>query len=271
MSYEVKEASTHDGQPIECFEFVSNYTTYRYTSYDRTVVVASQTFEPLAIKRSTIKAGTHEEDNLDIQVEIPATSRLAKDCAYYLTPPRLTMTIYRVHEGDDFATDYVIYWKGPVANLSVDKNIATIRVPSVFSNLLSGHVPSVFYQNPCNHVLFDGGCKIVRASHNVTTTIVLVSPTALQIASVGGFPDQYFKGGEVVNIPTGERRLIIDHTADTIQINYPFGEASIGQAVEVTAGCDHSYEGDCKLKFSNQVNYGGFPFIPTINPFIHGF
>lgn len=271
MSYIAKDGSIHSGQPIECFEIVTSYFTYLHTSCDRTVTVAGKTFTPLAMKRNEVKAGAQSEDNADVQIEIPATCKLAKDCAYFLTPPRMDLTIYRVHEGDDFSLDYVIYWKGVVANFSLEGQIAKIRIPSIFANVLSSAIPTIYYQNPCNHVLFDGGCKVPRADNNVVTTILLAANLSVQIASVGGFPTGYFNGGEIVLSGTGERRMITDHTADVLTISYPFGAVNDGDACEVTAGCDHAYEGDCKLKFDNKINYGGFPFIPSINPFRSGF
>jgi hypothetical protein len=35
------------------------------------------------------------------------------------------------------------------------------------------------------------------------------------------------------------------------------------------AGCDHSVS-TCAARFGNLANYGGFPFIPTKNPFSTG-
>jgi len=35
------------------------------------------------------------------------------------------------------------------------------------------------------------------------------------------------------------------------------------------AGCDHSVS-TCAARFDNLANYGGFPFIPTKNPFSTG-
>ncbi len=271
MSYDLKEASIAEGRPIECFEIITSFSTYLYTSFDRPVSVAGKDFVPLAMKRNEVRAGVQTEDNSEVLIEIPATCKLAKDCAYYLTPPRMDLTIYRVHQGDDFAVDYVIYWRGVIANFSLEKDVAIIRVPSVFGNVMAGNVPSIYYQNPCNHVLFDGGCKVARASNNVVTTIVAVNNLTVQIASTSGFPNGFFNGGEIVIGANGERRMIIDHTADLLTINYPFGGALAGQTVEVTAGCNHSYAGDCKTKFDNNINFGGFPFIPTVNPFSQGF
>ena len=43
----------------------------------------------------------------------------------------------------------------------------------------------------------------------------------------------------------------------------------VGTEVEVFAGCDHTIA-TCKTQFDIVVNYGGFAFVPTRNPFESG-
>jgi hypothetical protein len=45
-----------------------------------------------------------------------------------------------------------------------------------------------------------------------------------------------------------------------------FDGIAVGQAVTLYPGCDHTTT-TCDGKFSNLNNYGGFPHIPTKNPF----
>ena len=47
---------------------------------------------------------------------------------------------------------------------------------------------------------------------------------------------------------------------------YNFAIPTLGQTVDVFAGCDHSLA-ICESKFANVINYGGFPFVPIKNPF----
>lgn len=268
--YDDRETSIHDGEPIECYEFAGSYKTYRYTSSDLPVTVGGNVYTPQAIQRSNVKAGVYDEDNIKIDVNMPISVALVKDYGFQITPPRLMLTIYRVHRGTDFATDFVTFWKGLVTNFNIVDNTATITVPSIFGDAMSGNVPSVYYQTPCNHVLFDSGCKISRAANTVTTTVVAVDGNNVQIASAGGWPDGSFIGGEIADTTHNDRRMIVGHAADLLTINYPFSNLLVGTTVEVTRGCDHGYNSDCKNKFNNQINHGGFPFIPAVNPFQDG-
>lgn len=268
--YEDREESVHDGEPIECYEFTGSYKTYRYTSSDLPVDVLGNTYVPAVIKRSNIKAGTHSEDNIDVKLEMPITLALVKDYGFQVTPPRLYLRILRVHRDTDYATDVAIYWQGEVTDFNTDNNTATITIPSAFGNAMAGNIPSVYYQSPCNHVLFDSGCKISRAANSLTTTVVAVSGNNVQLATAGAFPDGAFIGGEIADTVHNDRRMIVAHASNLLTVNYPFSNLIPGASVEVTRGCDHGYNSDCKLKYNNQINHGGFPFIPSINPFESG-
>lgn len=268
--YSDREASIHDGEPIECYEFVGPYKTYRFTSSDVAVIVNGNEYKPAAIERTEIKAGVHDEDNLEIKISIPITSQLVKDYAFQVTPPRLTLTLYRVHRGTSFASDFAIAWKGDVTSMKVENNKATIAIPSIFGNALAGNIPAIVYQTPCNRVLFDEGCKVSRAANSHTTTVQEIDGSSILLASVGGWPDGSFIGGEIADLAHNNRRMITAHASNLIVVNYPFANLTAGMEVVVTRGCDHAFNGDCKNKYANQINFGGFPFIPSINVFESG-
>lgn len=269
-AYDNKELSVHEGNPIECFEFVGSYRTYRYTSGDVPITVGGNLYSPIAMRRSAVRAGTHNEDNVQVQLELPITAEVAKDYGFQVTPPALDLTIYRVHRDTDLAVDAVIYWKGPVTSITVGNDIATIVVPSAFSAALSGNVPSVYYQAPCNRVLFSTGCGVSRAMNSVTAIVVNISGNVIQLSTNGGFPDNWFVGGEIADTAHNDRRMVIAHAADQVTVNYPFSKLAVGTEVQVTSGCDHAFNGDCGTKYDNQINFGGFPFIPSVNPFVEG-
>ena len=268
--YTDRETSGHDGEPIECYEFVGSYKTYRYTSGDLAVTVNGNVFEPALLKRTNVKVGTHSEDNIDLNIEMPVSLAMAKDNAFQLTPPRLRLTVYRVHRGTNYATDFSIYWIGNTYKWDVDGESCTVNIPSVFSAALAGNVPSIFYQAPCNHVLFDSGCKISRAANKVTTTVTGITGSVVQVATIGAFVSGDFIGGEVADIAHNDRKMIVLHAGNVLTVNYPFSTLQIGATVEVTRGCDHAFEGHCKTRYANQINFGGFPFVPSINPFESG-
>lgn len=265
MVYQDRENSAVDGSPIEGFKFVGSFKTYLYTSSDREQVINGETYTPIAIQREEIPSGTQEESQLELRVRLPRDVDLVNDYAYAPGPPVLSLEILRYHQGDDSAVEYVTAWKGPVTGFSITGNTASLIVPSIFSVLLTGTIPTVSYQTVCNHRLYDDRCQVSRASFSETSTVQQVQGTEITVAS-SSFADGVLVGGELVNTTTNERRLIIANVGSAITVNLTFAGLSVGDTVEFVAGCDHSFD-TCRDKFNNTLHFGGHPYIPSINPF----
>lgn len=268
MAYVEDEVSVHGSAPVELYLFEGTFGEYCYTSSELPVTFEGRDYLPVPMQRSEVVAGTQDDDKLDVTVELPVTAELIRVYAFQISPPELEVTIYRKHRGSAF-DDFALYWVGKVGGVSVSEGIGTLRSPSILSEALSGNAPSVYYQTPCNHVLFDNRCQVSRVANSVTTEVTSVNDIFVAVASIGGKPDLFFVGGEMVT-EHGERRMVIGQAGLTLTVNYPFANVVEGTSVEVVAGCDHDYEGDCASKFDNQKQYGGFKFIPTYNPFESG-
>lgn len=272
MSYEARELSAHDGQPVECYEFFGTHLAYRYTTADEPRVIDGVTFEPLPMGRSGVKVTTPTDTQAEVTLDIPADIPMVKEYAFQITPPALYLRMYRMHRGDDPNSEFAIYYQGPVTSIEVtEDDRAEVSATSELGAILSANVPSVYYQAPCNHVIFGPGCGISRALHSVATTVIAHEGNSIAVASVGSFPDGYFVGGEVLHGDTGERRMIVGQALENITINFPFSRNLTGESVEVAAGCDHAWKGDCKNKYDNTERHGGHPLIPSVNIFTDGF
>lgn len=265
MSYEIAENSVHDASPVECYKFIGSFRTYYYTSADTEQTVNGETYQPVAGSRGNVRAGTQSDDSLALEITLPFNLDVVRDYAYAESPPALTLEVYRVHRGTNFATDWNLLWKGKVSSFNVDGRVAKVRVPSIFSRALQGNLPSAYYQAPCNHVLYDSLCKVNRSANLTTTNVTDAAQLTVNVVD-DGVADGVLAAGEIVNTRTGERRLILDNLANTIHFSYPFVDMKVGDQVELTKGCDHSFS-TCKAKFSNGANFGGHPYIPADNPF----
>lgn len=266
MSYAVKDRSIHDGAPIECYEFVASHKTWRFTSYHTAVTVDGDLYTPLPITRSAIDVGSVIDALQTMDFNIPCDHELAQTFCYTISPKELAVTVKRVHEGDDFATDFRVEWKGDISGASASGKWATIKTAGKFQTKLNGNTSSVFYQRTCNHVLFDVRCKVVKASF---TTSALVVKVQGQIITVDN--DDVANGdliaGEMLNTRTGEVQGIIDNITNVLRIGYRFFDIVVGDFVDLTQGCDHQRLGHCKNRFNNVDNYGGFDHVPERNPF----
>ncbi len=258
--YDDKENSIDDGSPYELYWWKGTYRSYYYTTDSVEHSYLGNTYVPIAgLSRSDIKAGTHEEDNVDLTVKLPITDQLVKDYAFQTTPPALELVIFRFHRG---ATTAVDYWKGKVASMVTADNVTTVRVPSKFGSVLQGNIPSAYAQPPCNHILFGELCGVSRVLNSVDTTVVSVVDRTIVVASVGAFPDGYFVGGEIVQPERNERRMIIAQAGTSLTVNYQFGRLLPEENVQVAAGCDHSRGPNGCAKYSNLPRFGGDPYVP---------
>lgn len=250
---------------MECYRFIGSFREYLYTSADVPVTLDGRTYNPAAISRDSLRAGTQEDDTLALELTLPHDIAVVRDYSYADSPPALRLEVFRVHRDSDFVTDFILMWKGEVISFSVDGRTATLSVPSIFARALQGDVPTIYWQAPCNHVLFDQRCGLIRATYQTTTTVLVVSGTDIEVVDQF-FADQFLVGGEMVNQRTGERRLITYNLANLIRVRVKFADCRVGDVVDMTAGCDHSFT-TCKGKFTNGLRFGGHPFIPADNPF----
>lgn len=268
MSYAAYETSVHDAAPVECYRFTGPSQSYRYTSSERDQVLLAETFIASSIKRNTVRGGSQSDDRLLLEIELPFDADVVRDYAYALSPSRLLVELFRVHRGTTFDTSYTLLWKGKATSFSVEGRVCKIRVPSIFTTALEGDVPTVFWQTPCNHTLYDSRCQASRAAHSIDTVVVAVADTSVTVETVGSI-STLLPAGEIVLDRTGERRLIVGTTANTLVVNYPFSDILEGDECTLSKGCNHSFA-TCVDTFDNGVNYGGYKDIPGDNPFQGG-
>jgi len=266
--FEITESSEQSGSPVEGYRFTGTFKTYFYTSAEADVTINGQLYLATpGIKRDAVRSGSQNDDGLDLQVTVPFDLDIVKDYGLQISPPDLVLEIFRFHAGDNPATDFAVIWKGPVMSFSITGHEAKMRVPSIFAVALQGEIPNVYWHNPCNHVLYDARCQVVKdaLTQKFTTVSSITDETTIVVAD-DGFADTVLQAGEMINTTKGERRLIIDNVADLITIAFPFFKIEVGDAIELLVGCNHQFT-TCKVKFSNAPQYGGFPFIPNDNPF----
>lgn len=264
-TYDNLEQGEATSAPVEGYKFIGTFKTYRYTSADTIQYIAGEEYLPIAVSRSRVKAGTQEDSNLSLDLTIPFDIDVVRDYAYAQTPPKLNLEVYRKQQDVATGDNYALFWKGLVRGFSVTGRTASVTVPSIFSLALQGEIPNVYYQVPCNHVLYDKRCKVDRAAHTIQATVAVVNHTQIQLVTPAGATSLY-AAGEIVSGRNGERRLILNNDDVNIDIGYAFVDLVPGDTVFLSKGCDHSLA-TCKAKFNNVINHGGFNYIPADNPF----
>lgn len=278
MAYYDDEASEDAGEPVELYEFTAPTTAYRYTSGPVAVVYGGNTYSPAAgLERATVGTGSTNGGS-SITVTMRAAESVVQVYGFATEPRTLRLRIYRTQTT---SAETVTIWDGVVVAMAVRGHVAEIRSSSQVGVRLATQIPSLSVGGRCRHFLYDGRCRVVRATYVHTTTVSSFSGSTITVAGVGGNPDGWFaNGGEIERDADGERRMIYAQVGAVLTISAPFQTLATSNAVTMWPGCDHTHRfftdptsglpvvrGDCHLKFANAQNFGGHASVPNSNPF----
>lgn len=264
MTFTADETGYDTANPIELYLFTGSLDVYAYTSSNREVTYGSNVFKPVPIGRNEIILGDVTEKN-ELKVTMPITAKLVKDYGFDIPPPVLYLQVFRLH-GEGGAVQP--WFNGRVTSIVMEGRKASLVIPSVFSAYMSSEFPNVVFQSQCNHVLYGVRCSVDRTDFQLDGTVAHITDDVhITVTEAADKPNGWLKAGEIIT--TTERRLIVEHDGANLTLNYPFRSMEVGQTVTAFAGCDHSIQ-VCDDKFDNLVNFLGFPYTPSLNPFLVG-
>lgn len=264
MTYDARETSWHDGQPVELYEFRRGVDHWRYTSADADISYSGFVWASVPIERSRIEQGS-EMNRSDLKITLPRDNEVA--LLFRAQPPGdvVTVSVLRQHRGD---SDTKAIWLGRVINVTWRESVAELTCEPVFTSLRRPGLRRM-YQLNCPHVLYGIDCNVPQLSYKTTDVVNAVNGAVISVAAAAGHPDGYYTGGFVHWLSaTGvtDSRMIIAHTGQDLTLDATIQGLTAGENVDIYPGCNHTMS-DCDGKFGNIENYGGFPFIPGINPF----
>lgn len=273
MSYELVEASVESGTPFFLYEFSTPSKTYRFTSLSITHTVNSFSWIPRAISHGQVK---RSPDISKSAIKLTTTlDGPFGDMFLGWTPEyNVTFNMYRGHEGE---SDTVIYWKGRITSTSFKGKNIELKCDSVFTALARYGIRDR-YTRKCRHTLYHRGCNLDK--NNFIYFSYVFSGTKTDLVIPNSEVDGFFTGG-IIEFPDGSSRGIVDHTGNSITIQYrsrylndtvpitgygmEYGNRYGGIPVTMYPGCDKLLT-TCNTKFSNAPNNGGFKWIPDKNP-----
>jgi hypothetical protein len=267
MSYSGQETSTESGQPIELYEWALGATTYRYTSSELPYTLSGSVYSSEIIDRSQIvNAADDKQDR--VEVRMPTSNAFAAN--WKTNPPgsTATLTLRRVHRTDG-ANEAKIYFKGIVHGVSfADEGKKAVIMVVPLTSQKAKQVPRYTFQSLCNYSLFDADCKVSEATYSHDLACTAASADTLTLTGAGALGADYFEAGFIEY--NSEYRLCIGQSGDVLTILIPFASSPNGQTVKARAGCKKRLSADCNTKFSNAINFGGYQWVPTKNPFETG-
>lgn len=289
MTYDATETADL-GRPVELYEFNFAGVVYRRTSAATDQAIGGNTYSVLAgLSRSEPVQG-NEASAGEISIVCPADFAVASAFRGTIPSHLPSLTIFRKHL-NDVDDEAVTYWKGTIvsASMSADGRKATLlgQPPTA---LFSRVMPRRVFSALCQHQLYDGLCGVDRQLYRFTgvltaldlagTTLTLTGlragATSIDTAQSLGLSaselDNFWNRGYIQTVASpGEFRSIIQTNVggdpNVIKIAIPFRTASAGDDVDVFAGCNHEISTHCNPKFKNAARFGGFPYVPTVNPF----
>ena len=269
MTYESLETSVETSQPVELYTIALGSTFWYYTSGAVSVVIGGTTWLPLSISRTSQQQSQEDQDQ-QVEVTLPASTPVVRFFVASVPGQEVEITVERIQALDGTQTRMVMY-AGVVQSVTFE-NGATTAVLSVVTaqSAFSKAIPRDVYSAVCNHVLFDARCGLAEASWRVTAEVLSIVGNVIEIDGLSSEADGYYTAGFIELIGSApDFRVILAHATDFATVALPFGTSPLGNLVRVYAGCAHDPT-TCQAKFNNLINFGGFPFVPTKNPFQTG-
>lgn len=267
MTFASFEVSAENGQPLELYEFLLGAEKFFFTTSEDTQSFAGETYIPVAISRTQINVSPEERTDI-LTITLPAEEAFARRYIDIVPGVRASLTIKRVHRPDG---NLVTFFKGIVRSVGFSQDGVSAQIAVLpLSRGMSRSIPLFLYQGLCNHILYDGRCKIVADTFKFTGTVTVISGATYTIPGLGASVATPATGG-FVRVGATDWRLVLSQSGDAVTLLLPFNitDVGIGTSVDVFAGCDHTI-GVCKTQFANVLNYGGFAFVPLKNIFATG-
>ena len=254
MAFIDDEKSVSDSAPVELYTFVTNVGTFRRTSLNIDVIHGGNTYAAVPLMRTRVEVNATDQAQ-EIVIDLPASDAVVKNHMPIL-PDTFTCLVQRKQL---VSGQVQTIWDGLATSITVKGRVASMRIPSVMDDALSTPIPSAYFQVVCNHILYDARCRFSRGTFGMITTVISASGSTVTLSSDGGNQDQWFRGGDLLRVADGTRRLILDHTGDVLTLARPLPSMAFPYSVDIAPGCDHTIR-TCRDKFNNVLNFVGHPY-----------
>lgn len=265
MTYAATETSKYLNSPIEIYEFnQKNVEIYRYTSADKDVLYAGFTYEKISLKRGDIEQ-SQQISRSTLKIDMPRSIPLVTQ--FVAQPPSnvINLTIRRFHRLD-IDNEVVVLWKGRLANVDFKGDVCQLICDPLITAMRRTNLRRLF-QISCPHILYRGACGIDEVTYRQNATLTVVDNINLTSTTFGTEADGYWSGGIVRIEKSGmpHVRAIITHVGNVVEIDLSIPGLVATDVVQAAPGCDRNIS-TCVSKFSNEDNFGGYPYIPIKNP-----
>lgn len=250
-------------QPAELYHiWIEGGAHWRYTSGDAGIDYEGEHYRPAPIARDEVSYNA-QLDVSELTVRTHALTRPAMNFMATNPVEMLWIEVLRLFRDQD-PYEAAVVFVGHIKGVSFRGGEAMCRCVAL-EFFLRQNVPRHRYGPACNNQLYDDFCGVNREDYDHVVTLESVSADGLTLASAGfdALADGYFQFGEVVW--QSHRRMIVEHSGETVKLQYKIQDLAAGQIVTAYAGCDWKYA-TCSSRFSNTNNFFGMRYVPYKNP-----
>lgn len=267
MSFDLREQSLADGQPVRLYQFSRGILRFSYNSSDRDITYNNEVFRALlgGIKDSGItQSGDAEADKFVITA--PADIDVAQPWRGFPPSDEYGLVVFDMHYGEGEA---LVSWTGSIATINWPKlDTCTITCMSLESTMARPGLTDC-YSRSCTTFLGSPDCKVDLSSFRVVASIQSIDGATVSSGAVAAFPDGWFTAG-YAEWPAGsgnyDRRFIERHSgSDLVFLGGTAGMPTSG-SLRVYPGCDFLF-GTCQDKFENGENFRGQNKLQGTSPF----
>jgi uncharacterized phage protein (TIGR02218 family) len=178
---------------------------------------------------------------------------------------------------------YVIAWPAPAVSLvpagivnvffgrmsEIDYGRSSVQLSmNDPRELLATDMPRNLYSSHCRYALFDRQCTLDKTTHGVAVTVTSVDSQSMIVCAIPPTVDGQYALGDLLftsGLNTGLRMMIRSSSNASGRLALiapmPF-TIQPGDTQTLFPGCDKT-QSTCAAKFNNQINFGGFPYIPA--------
>lgn len=275
MTFEIQETSVQGAQPVELYEIrLSASEVYYFTTSNRPEIVSGlNTYLPAVVDRSQPQVNT-DQPGSEIELTFVTTDPVVVDFTtqWATAAPEVGVSSVRISKLHitDVSEQAQPFWFGTISSIkySNDGEETTVLCRAL-SDLFTLQGPRKNWGVQCNHQLYDDECTLNRLTFTQTAVVQSIAANGVEFTlDALAEPTVRYNAGEFKKFNAADSRLIVARAGPVITVQYPIPSIRVGDTVEVIEGCEHNLT-DCAA-FSNDINYGGSPYTPPINPFTKG-
>ena len=175
MTYDARERSRNDGQPVECYRFAQGDRLWLLTTADQPVTLPTGTYQPDVLVRGELRHN-QEDGSGSLEITVPRGSSVAGPFILFVPSTRISLTVYRAHRGEESAAE--VKFVGTVSSVVFDGSSAKVRCAPLQA-AFTRTVPRQTFHAACAWALYGPGCGVDSGAFRDSVTLATVSGITL--------------------------------------------------------------------------------------------